>query len=248
MSGCWRAVLAAVLMCVGTAWAQTPAPPDRKIASTAEDGPKWASLTPAQQSALSPLRQLWPTLDGNRKTKWLVVAQRFPGMPAAERDRVQARMAEWARLPPAERGRARQSFQELRALPAPDRQALWDAYRALPPERRQQLAQKARTPAPAASEPQAQADGRRKVAISPRAVQVRPVTPTVVQANPGGTTTLLTKPPAPPVHHQPGMPKILAGKDFVNPSTLLPSRGPQGAAALPPARPASAASQPRSAP
>jgi hypothetical protein len=37
--------------------------------------------------------------------------------------------------------------------------------------------------------------------------------------------------PTPPRHQQAGMPKIAATPGFVNDATLLPQRGPQGAAA-----------------
>lgn len=230
----------AVLGALASVGGAQPAAVRPAAPAAAEVGPRWASLTQAQRTALAPLQAQWPTLDAARKSKWLVVAQRFPSMPADERQRVQARMAEWARMSPAERGRARQSFQELRNLPADDRQALWEAYRALPEAQRRELAARAKSQ-PAASEPSAPSDTKRRVAVSQRAVTVKPVSPTVVQAKPGGTTTLVTRTPAPPPHHQPGMPKILASKDFVNPSTLLPNRGPQGAAV---AAPSAAASEP----
>ncbi len=239
-----------LLSCTATAVAQ-PAPAPRQPLHATEAGPTWSSLSPAQQAALAPLKAQWPTIDAVGKRKWLVVAKRFPALPVGERTRVQERMAEWTRLSPVERGRARQSFQELRGLPPEDRQALWEAYRALPEEQRRQLAQRGRQPQ-AASQPATRSDDKRAVAVSPRAVVVKPVTPTVVQAKPGGTTTLVNKSPSPPLHHQPGMPKILASKEFVNPSTLLPSRGPQGAAAVAPlgaASPAAAsAPAPASAP
>ena len=69
----------------------------------------------------------------------------------------------------------------------------------------------------------------------------RPVAPSVVQAKPGATTTLITRAPEPPRHQQTGLPKIAATPGFVDKSTLLPQRGPQGAAARPLA---AAASQP----
>jgi hypothetical protein len=56
------------------------------------------------------------------------------------------------------------------------------------------------------------------------------VAPTVIQAKPGATTTTLTTPAKPPLHHQPGLPKIVATPAFVDPTTLLPRRGPQAAA------------------
>lgn len=210
-------------------------------------GPAWSDLPLAQQAALAPLKSHWQGIDAIRKTKWIVVAQRFPTMPAEERQRVQARMAEWAAMSPAERGRARQSFQELRNLPASDRQALWEAYRALSPEQQRELAQRAKPAAPLAR--QAEAPGsvapRRVVPVNPTPIPVKPVTPTVVQVKPGATTTLVGKPPSPPPHNQPGLPKIAATPGFVNPTTLLPSRGPQGAATI--AAPMVPATAPRSA-
>jgi len=231
-------IAALALACTGGAAlgaAGDPAAPAARPAPSGnvargEEGPVWATLTPAQQTTLAPLRTQWSTLDASRKAKWLVVASRFPSMPVAERDRVQARMTEWARMSPSERGRARQNFQELRNLPAGDRQALWDAYRALPEDQRRALAQRSM---PAASAADARVPGKRNVVNTAAQMQGKAVSPTVVQAKPGATTTLVTRRPAPPVHHQPGLPKIAATEGFVNPSTLLPSRGPQGAAAVP---------------
>ena len=75
-------------------------------AAEAERGPAWAALTPVQQQLLAPLGREWHQIDAARKQKWLEVASRFPTLPAEERARIQARMAEWARMSPAERGRA----------------------------------------------------------------------------------------------------------------------------------------------
>jgi hypothetical protein len=245
--------LFAVLLClalVAPAAAQTRSAPQSgapaATAANTESGPAWRDLPLAHQAALAPLKQHWAGIEATRKAKWLVVAQRFPALPQPERQRVQARMAEWAAMTPSERGRARQNFQELRKLPQEDRQALWEAYRALPDEQKRALAQRTR-PVAKATEPASAASGKRAVAVNPASVVTKPVTPTVVQARPGATTNLVTKAPSPPSHHQPGMPKITATEGFVNPSTLLPSRGPQGAAthaAAPPAA-ASAASDAR---
>jgi len=61
-------------------------------------------------------------------------------MPAEERQRIQERMSEWARMTPEERGRARLQFQEARQISPQQRQARWDAYLALPEEERRALA------------------------------------------------------------------------------------------------------------
>ena len=206
--------------------------------TTVRPGPAWQMLSPLERAALSPLQRDWPTIDTNRKKKWLEVANMFPDMPQAERDRVQQRMAEWARLTPAERGRARQQFQETRQFSPQDRQQQWDAYQALPEQTKQELAQRAKpvvAPKAAALAPDARgqaasAQGKRNIVGSSGPVVAKSVGPTVVQAKPGATTTLLTKGPTPPAHQQPGLPKIAATEGFVNPATLLPQRGPQGAA------------------
>lgn len=227
--------------------AAAPAPKPK----AAPGGPAWNSLSPAQQAALAPLQRDWPTIDANRKAKWIDVAARFPRMPADERARIQARMTEWARLTPAERGRARLQFQEARQFPAEDRQARWEAYRALPEEKRAELArQSAKSPqkaAPAAEPRAATAAGgkRNVVAPTPQASALsKPVSPTSVQGKPGATTTLVSQQPRMPVHQQAGLPKIAATEGFVDPKTLLPRRGPQGAAV----RSAAAPSQPQAAP
>jgi len=204
-------------------------------------GPAWAKLTPAQQSALAPLQRDWGSLDADRKAKWLEVAARFPALAPDDRNRIQARMTDWARMTPAERGRARQLFQEARQIEPESRQQRWDAYQALPADQRRALAERS---APAASgtraaKPESRVataasapEGKRNL-VSVNATNptpARPVSPTAVQAKPGATTTLMSQPATPPAHHQPGMPKIAATEGFVDRSTLLPQRGPQGAA------------------
>ena len=54
------------------------------------------------------------------------------------------------------------------------------------------------------------------------------VSPTVVRASPGATTTSISKRATPPSHQQTGLPKIAATPEFVDRNTLLPQRGPQG--------------------
>lgn len=215
-----------------------------------EQGVRWRDLKPAQQAPLKPLEQDWSRIEAPQKQKWLQVAEGFPKMSAAEQGRVQARMADWAKLTPQERGRARMNFQEATQLPTQDRQARWDAYQALSPEQRRQLAARATPAAPASaadtSRKPAAADARPERAdravrepaqaksnIVPNPALASPpraVSPTVVQARPGATTTSISKRAAPPSHQQAGLPKIAATPEFVDKTTLLPQRGPQGAA------------------
>ena len=230
--------------------AQGPASaPPRPAAkpSAAEQGQRWIELKPAQQAVLKPLEPYWSGVDGQRKQKWLELASRFPKMSSTEQSRVQERMVEWAKLTPTERGQARVNFQEAKQLPTQDRQARWDAYQALPPEQKREFAARATTAAASASiAPSRQSlvpatklekTGRElpqaKSNIVPNpafSASPKAVSPTVVQAGPGATTTVMTKRPMPPSHQQTGLPKIAATPEFVNKATLLPQRGPQGAA------------------
>lgn len=238
-----RALAAALLtlgLCAGSggAWAQSKA-------ANAADGPAWPSLTPAQQSALQPLKRDWPDIDAPRKQKWLEIAARMPSMSPDDRQRVQERMAEWARLSPEERGRARLQFQEARQLSPQQRQSRWDAYMALPAEERRALADSAKTvprvnkgPSQEAVGAAAPAARKSSVAGAPPAAP-KAVAPTLVQAKPGASTTLISNTATPPAHAQAGQPKIAASQDVVNRRTLLPQAGPQAPA------PAAAASSGR---
>lgn len=237
-----RSILLAALLASACGAVSAQAAQGTPAARAAGDvgGPAWGGLSAAQRQVLAPLAKDWASLEAPRKAKWIEVANRFPSMPEAERQRVQERMAEWARMSPAERGRARLNFQEAKQLSPEERQQRWEAYQALPDDRRKALAERARPAADGAHKPAAAAqplDGAvpKRTAEAPRAAAsgplVKPVAPTIVQAKPGATTTLMTRPPSPPAHQQPGQPKIAAKPDQVNRNTLLPQRGPQAAAA-----------------
>lgn len=206
-------------------------------------GPSWSQLSPAQQKALTPLRGDWNDLDASRKQKWLEVASRFGTMPPPQQDRVRERMTEWARLSPSQRTEARINFQQSKQVAPEDRQARWEAYQALPAEERAALAARAK-PSPIQSRPPSPATSLRNAPVDAQAPKSnivaptaqggapmpRPVAPTVVQASRGATTSLVTATPRPPLHQQPGQPKIAATPKQVDRTTLLPKPG----AALPP--------------
>ena len=221
-----------------------------------EEGVRWSVLSARQRSALKPLEREWQGVDSVRKRKWLDIADRFGAMAPADQARMQERMAEWVQMTPEQRGKVRLQFQEAQRVAPQDRQAQWAAYQALPPEQRQQLAARAAAPAASAasaaaaprdarkgarpnvtrSERPSREPGEVKSNIVPNpglAAPQKPVAPTVVQAGSGASTTLITKRPAPPAHQQTGLPKIAATPGYVDASTLLPQRGPQGAATRP---------------
>jgi hypothetical protein len=240
----WVACLATLLTCGMPIAAQAPRASTAGTSAPAaprEDGVRWQSLTPVQREALAPLERDWPGIDARRKQKWIALAGRFKTLSPEERARITARMAEWAKLTPGERGQARMRFEEARLVPAPDRSARWQAYQALPAEQRQQLAARAASAAASGAHDapgtKAAKPGRdnkeAKFNLVPNPALTQPpkqVGPTLVQAAPGATTTLITRRPAPPAHQQTGMPKIAATPEFVNRATLLPRRGPQAAA------------------
>jgi hypothetical protein len=233
---------AALAVCAAQAVGQAPRAAGAASSATTtvrEEGVRWQALTPAQREALAPLERDWPGIDAPRKQKWIALAGRFNTLSPEERARINARMVEWTKLTPAERGQARLRFEEARQLPVPDRSEAWRAYQALPPEQRQQLAARAATaasaPRDAASKPaktgRDNKEAKFNVVPNPALAQPpRPVAPTMVQAAPGATTTVITRRPTPPPHQQSGMPKIATTPEFVNRSTLLPKRGPQAAA------------------
>lgn len=241
--------LAAALLCLALTGISAAAPP--------ASPPAWAGLTAAQKQALAPLEREWSSIDAQRQSKWLVLAAGFSSMPVDERSRLHARMAEWARMTPTERSRARLQYQDARQVPAQERQAKWQAYQALSEDDRHALAQKAKPAARSASAPSPSLGSGPLLAVNPAAgvgkqnlVQAtvlprsRAVSPTLQQVRPGATTTAITTRAPPPTHNQAGLPKIAATSGFVDPSTLLPRRGPQGAAV----RSATAASEPAAQP
>ena len=259
---CW---LALALMggagAFAPAWGQAASAPAAAL-KPVNSRPSWSSLTAQQRQALSPLERDWSSLDAPRKSKWLEVATRFPAMPQADQQRVQERMAEWARMTPAERGRARLSYQESKQFSPEQKQARWEAYQALPDDERRALAninqrralanrnQTSADPALSGANsgkaaatsqpltPQAKTVGNGSVTgLAARSAAsgaaARPVAPTMVQAKPGATTTLMTTSAEPPAHHRPGEPKIAAKPGQVDSSTLLPQSGPQATASSP---------------
>jgi hypothetical protein len=202
-------------------------------AAAAQAQTDWNRLSAQQRSVLAPLERDWSRVTPAQQQKWLEVANRYPSLPPDEQSRVQQRMGEWSRLSPQDRARARLNFQEARQIGREERQQQWDAYRALPPEQRRALAEGAQSASPpgrrAAPDNQA-ANVKSSVVRAPALPPAQPVGPTVVQRGAGATTNLVSKPAAPPLHQQAGLPKVAATPGFVEDSTLLPRRGAQGAA------------------
>jgi hypothetical protein len=211
-----RRLLICVALC-GAGWAHGQSPA------------AWASLNVNQRNVLAPLERDWTSITPGQQQKWVELANRYAAMPPDEKTRVQQRMADWSRLSPQERTRARLNFQEARPLGREERKQQWEAYRALPPEQRRELAERVRPANGNNGRIEARPDTKSSLVRVPAPTPAQPVRPSVVQRGSGATTNLVSKPPAPPMHHQAGMPKVAATPGFVDAATLLPQRGAQAA-------------------
>jgi hypothetical protein len=100
----------------------------------------WAELTPAQQSALQPLAPAWGSISQSQKRKWIALSQNFQSLSPTERATLHGRMTEWANLSPVQRSQARLNFAQTNQLSTDEKKAQWQAYQALSPEQKQQLA------------------------------------------------------------------------------------------------------------
>ena len=119
--------------------ASAPASPALTLPAGAEAGPAWASLSPAQKTALAPLATAWPGLSEGHKNKWIALVQKFPEMAEADRVRLHERMVDWAALSPKDRELARLNFAQTKKLSSDERVANWEAYQALSDSKKQQL-------------------------------------------------------------------------------------------------------------
>ena len=132
------AVLAVAILGMGmtsSSWAQTPA-----AGLAAASRPDWSELSPAQRVALRPLAASWAGISEPQKRKWLALSQNYPNLPAAEQATLHSRMHEWALLSPSQRNQARLNFAETKKLSPDEKKNRWEAYQALSPAEKKQLA------------------------------------------------------------------------------------------------------------
>ncbi len=136
----WMACTMVMFCCILTfAGAADTVDKAEKNLNSVDAFPRWTELNQAQQKALLPLQTLWPTLDVNRKRKWLVIAQNFSDMSESSQLLAQERMREWAALSPLQRSQARLNFAETKQLSPDEKLAKWEAFQALNPEEKQKL-------------------------------------------------------------------------------------------------------------
>ena len=148
-----------------------------KTPHVSEVGPHWSELNPQQHSILAPLQNLWPTLEENRKRKWLAIAKNFPNLSPAAQAVAQERMREWAALTPAQRYQARLHFAHSQQLSTDEKIAKWEAYQSLNDEEKNKL-------------PQGQPAWSKGAAMA-----VRPVAPEKLTVTPSTTKEGQQKPP-----------------------------------------------------
>jgi hypothetical protein len=211
------------------------------LVATDHDGPRWTELSASQRKVLAPLANDWNDgIDSRGKERWLDVASRFHKMPADEQQRANQRMVEWAHMTIAERTQARMNFQESRSVSKEEREARWKAYQALPEDKKRELAKRAAAaaaPSSAASTTAALAKRHPPsvTTVQPKTNVVGPVpaghapagsAPVIAQVRPGATTNFLNHRASPPAHQRDGQPKIAAGPNSVDRTTLLPRRQP----------------------
>lgn len=238
---CGALAMSAAAVCAQETAASAIAPAPRASSTIHHAGPatgpgalvvgqNWASLSASQKEALAPLAKEWDQLDGARKGKWLEIAARYPSLSAEHQQRLRERMAEWAQMSPAERQRARIGYQHASELRTPEQEsqlrAKWEAYQALPAEKRQRLAERAAEKASAAGLEGSSRPNRGHAPIG-RAPLSSAASPTIVQALPGATTVLLTQraePPLPGASAAPGRPLRSPRDARLDPNTLLPRR------------------------
>jgi hypothetical protein len=149
--------------------------------------PMWTDLTPAQQQALAPLSGEWDKLNSARKSKWLVIGNKYAAMTPDEQQRVQARMREWVKLTPEQRRMARESYTRAKKLDPNQKSEHWEKYQQLPEEQKKKLAADAASRKRIATLPPASQSKDKSVPpikSTPRRVLEQSVTPQAASQSP----------------------------------------------------------------
>jgi len=103
----------------------------------------WNTLSAEQKIALAPLEATWGQLSAGHQRKWIALSANHPQMTADEKDKLQARMVQWAALSPKQREQARLNFANTKKIPSDGRVATWETYQALSDEEKKAFSQSA---------------------------------------------------------------------------------------------------------
>ena len=160
----------------------------------------WAELTPAQQAALQPLAPSWGGISEAQKRKWIALSRDFRNLSPAERATLHGRMTEWANLSPVQRSQARLNFAQTSRLSNAEKKAQWQAYQALSPEQKQQLAAGGQV-LPSGAAPALKPVGPNKLAVVPvtRSDAIRPALPASKPRSPSSALPRTATPTSAPV-------------------------------------------------
>ncbi len=179
--------------------AARPRAPEASLAQT-DSAMAWSRLSDRQKAALQPLAPVWSQIGPSRKRKWIALSADFDRLTPAEQATLHGRMREWAALSNAERNRARLNFAEIRTLSADERKAQWEAYQALTPAQKQQLARQAGSRPPAGAAPAVTQRSTPKLAAVPvtrsdaASAAARSASKPAAAPEPGAATTPSTSP------------------------------------------------------
>lgn len=242
------------VLCVGAAlvlamggWAALACAQGPSVAATASSPsatkppskPLWRDLGAKQQQALLPLAAHWDSLNEAHKRKWLAFSRNYAQLSPADKTTLHSRMTEWAALSPQQRAQARFNFAEVKQVPADERKAKWEAYQALTPEARRQLAERAAPRPPGA-------------AATIRPVPAQKLAPVLSGGTKGQHTARIEltppPPPAPSAAERPAQPMIAPPSVAVETPAPAPAPVLAPAPAPAPVPPARMTEQPSSAP
>ena len=103
--------------------------------------PLWSELSASQQQVLAPFSEQWNGLPITEKRAWADLARRFPKMQAAEQERVQRRISEWAALTPDQRRLARANYRlaKQQEVKRENLIAEWETYQTMTTDQRSVL-------------------------------------------------------------------------------------------------------------
>lgn len=210
----------------------------------------WPGLSTASKAKWLEMSSRFATLPADEQQRVKARMADWARLTPAERGQARLSFQEKKALTPEQK---QQRWEAYQALPDDHRRAL--AAKAQPADERKRGSSVAATPAAgaAASAPRPDETSAKRQAAPGAALPhaqgtasalatatastmasskplIKPISPLLVQARPGATTTLITSQALPPAHQLPGQPKIAAKPNQVDNKTLLPKHGPQAAA------------------
>jgi hypothetical protein len=230
-------------------WAQL-SPAQKEVLAPLQ--PDWAQIEPPRQQKWLELANRYPKLPASEQQRIRTRMADWSRLSPADRGRARLQFQEAQGVPTEQR---QAKWQEYQALSGEQKQALNQQAKPGPTKVGAKAAigtpaaantatagamalpasaTAAVTPAGASGAAAAPSSGsstaKRNLVQAQATPRPKAVSTTAVQAKPGATTSSINARTGPPAHHQPGLPKISATPGFVDPTTLLPQRGPQGAA------------------